>query len=191
MGNRTRPTHDWQSPQEWLSPNRNPRIWGWLTDPESLTQKLRHWAGDRLTLLIFEEHRSPLTPEEARFLESSNKEWGLRREVGFFSGSDLWVFSSTLIPDEAIRQEPWLAELGQTPLGDRVFGEGRGGRSHLEIAEVGRGQAFYESAWRHLGPNLPKAFWARRSQIVISGRPLLVQDGFVGETGPWNPDGIL
>ncbi|EQD37329.1 chorismate--pyruvate lyase [mine drainage metagenome] len=185
MGIRTRPTIGWHSPQQWPPQHRDPGIWTWLTDPESLTRKLRQQAGDRLSLLLFEERRTALTPEEILFLESPGEKWGLRREVGFFSSSDLWVFSSTLVPDETLRQEPWLAELGETPLGDRVFGEGLGARVRLEIAQVGAGWAFYEAARPHLGTAPPPSFWARRSLIRVAGRLLLVQDGFIGETGPW------
>ncbi|MHB1543149.1 MAG: chorismate--pyruvate lyase family protein [Gammaproteobacteria bacterium] len=190
MGTQTRPTIGWHSLQDGPPKRCDPGIWAWLTDPESLTRKLRRQVGDRLNLLVFRESRTALTPEEIRFFNAPGEERGLRREVGFFADSALWVFSSTLVPDETLRQEPWLAELGETPLGDRIFGEGLGERVRLEIAEVGAGWAFYEAARSHLGITLPPSFWARRSLIRVSGKPLLVQDGFIGATGPWNQNRI-
>lgn len=190
MGIRVCATAGWQSPQQCPLSHRDPGIWSWLTDPESLTRKLRHRAGDQLSLLVFGESRTALTSEEIRFLGGRMEHWGLKREVGFFAGDELWVFSSTLVPSETLRQEPWLAELGDTPLGDRIFGEGRGQRIQLEIAEATPGWPFYEAARPHLGTSLPSSFWARRSLIQVSGHPLLVQDGFIGETGPWHQNRI-
>lgn len=185
MDAQIRSAADWRSPAQCPLSLRDHPLWSWITDTASLTRKLRQAAGARLRLTPFEEKRTVLTSEEKRFLDDCEHPEGLRRAIGFFVGTDLWVFSSTLVPDPTLEKEPWLAELGTTPLGDRVFGEGLGNRERLEIAEMGPGMPFYEVARAHLGSTPPVSFWARRSLIRISGNPLLVLDGFIGQNGPW------
>ena len=122
--------------------------------------------------------------EDIHFLGSPASISGLRREVAFFSESEPWVFASTLIPDETLQGEPWLVQLGTTPLGDRLFGEKRGQRVRLEIAQVRTGQPLYEASRSQLG-HLPTWFWARRSLFRVGRHSLIVQDGFIGSGAPW------
>jgi chorismate--pyruvate lyase len=179
----------WHQP-EWWSSARDDPAWPWLTDEGSLTEKLRKWAGQHLRLVPFMEVHTAFDPEDMRFLGSPTSVAGLRREVAFFSESEPWVFATTLIPDETLKEEPWLVHLGATPLGDRLFGEKRGKRIRLEIAQVRTGHPLYEASRCQLG-RLPAWFWARRSLFQVGHHSLIVQDGFIGFRAPWRGTSIL
>jgi chorismate--pyruvate lyase len=182
-------TGGWHHP-DWWSGARGDPVWPWLTDEGSLTAKLRKWAGEHLRLVPFLEVRTALDAEEIHLLGSTGSVSGLRREVAFFSDSEPWVFASTVIPDETLDEEPWLVQLGTTPLGDRLFGEKRGQRIRLEIAHVRTGHPLYEAARIQLG-RLPPWFWARRSLFRVGHHSLIVQDGFIGSRAPWRVTSIL
>ena len=50
---------------------------------------------------------------------------GLFRDVEMCCGDNVWVFGQTIVPDSTLCVHPWLAELGDSALGETLSGSVR------------------------------------------------------------------
>ena len=79
----------------------------WLTEPGLLTARLRTSCADGFSLEVL-EHSEPVEDTPAK------------RRIFLRCGRRDCVYAETLIPAATIAAHPWLAVLGDEPLGERL-----------------------------------------------------------------------
>ena len=95
---------------------------------------------------------------------------------------EVWVFGQTVIPDSTLSAHPWLAELGESALGETLSDLSGIERSSYEYAWLPADDAVASRALRDADIK-PSGLWARRSRISIRGAPMLVQELFLPAMG--------
>lgn len=148
----------------------------WLLEPDSLSRRFERHC-EQFTVSLVEQapiDREQLTPDERALVGDTAC---LVRKVVLKGDGVPWVFARTLIPESTLTgQEQDLAQLGEMPLGFRVFTDQSARRDALEVANVG---------------TEAEPIWARRSRLWINDKPLLVAELFLQEapiykeTVPW------
>lgn len=113
-------------------------------------------------------HQVSLTADE-QWLVDAPTPAGNCREVILHGDRGPAVLGWTLFADGAL-QGSGIAELGEQPLGERVFGHEPARRDHLQVAR-------FEIA---ANPRCPAAtVWGRRSRLFLGPWPLLVHELFL------------
>ncbi|MFB2906721.1 chorismate lyase [Aeromonas jandaei] len=139
----------------------------WLLEPGSMTRRLRQhnchfsveWLGN---------HQVSLTADQ-QWLVDAPTPAGICREVILHGDRGPAVLGWTLFADVAL-EGSGLADLGEQPLGERIFGHEPARRDHLQVAR-------FEIA---ANPRCPAAVvWGRRSRLFLGPWPLLVHELFL------------
>ncbi|MCQ1056695.1 chorismate lyase [Photobacterium sp. DNB23_23_1] len=155
---------------QWLAPEdtviEGTEFGHWLLELDSLSRRFeRHCRA--FTVSLEEQgqiHRERLTDDERALIGDVDC---LLRKVVLKGDGVPWVFARTLIPLTTLTgQEQDLAQLGEMPLGFRVFTDRSARRDALEVANVGTEN---------------KPVWARRSRLWLNNKPLLVAELFLQE----------
>ncbi len=130
----------------------------WLQESASLSQRLAKYCACFRVQVLQERPYSlaELTPEEQGWL---NRRLGIERLVVLWGDDKPWVFARSLIPFDLFEHSP-LHNLGDTPLGLRVFCDPDAYRDGLQLAQCDE-------------------LWARRSRLWCVNRPLLVAELFL------------
>lgn len=172
---------------EWLPAERlgecslDHRLRTWLIGKGLLTARLKAVCGPRFALRLVDLWAGELDPAHQRALRVDDRS-GLFRDVEMVCGDQVWVFAESVLPDSTLNAHPWLAELGDSALGETL--------SALSGVE----RSSYEYAWLPVCDKLtaralrdayltPAGLWARRSRFVLRGAPMLVQELFLPATG--------
>jgi chorismate-pyruvate lyase len=107
---------------------------------------------------------------------------GLFRDVEMFCGEQVWVFGQTVIPDSTLVKHPWLAELGDSALGETLSELSGVERSSYEYAWLPGEEPVTSRALRDAEIK-PAGLWARRSRLSIRNSPMLVHELFLPAMG--------
>jgi chorismate--pyruvate lyase len=153
----------------------------WLIGNGLLTLRLKAACGERFGLHLVDQWTGLLSQAHKSALRAGDNA-GLFRDVEMCSGEKVWVFGQTVIPDSTLSAHSWLAELGDSSLGETL----------LDLSGVERGA--YEYAWLPTTEPVtsralrnaeikPAGLWARRSRIALRGAPLLIQELFLPAVG--------
>lgn len=181
--NNARPLHagHWMKAERLGQLNVDAAVQPWLIGKGLLTQRMKAACGDKFasrltdlwTGLLDETHKAGL-----RVADNA----GLFREVELCNGDQVWVFAQTVIPDSTLCLHPWLAELGDSSLGETLSELSGVERSSCEYALLPPDDALAGRALREA--DLKRArLWARRSRVQLRGAPLLVQEVFLPALG--------
>ncbi len=158
---------------------RRSGIESWLTDPGSLTRRLRS-ASDRFELRLLRQGPSRALRDEYPLL-------------GVPAGRKVWCRDVLLVADGVPRvlghsvcalpalHHAWrlLRHLGVKPVGDAVFTRPRTRRSALRVRALADGDALRRLA-AAARPDVAGPLWARRSAFVFAGQALWVTEVFFG-----------
>jgi chorismate lyase len=153
----------------------------WLIGKGLLTLRLKAVCGERFSLKVVDHWTGLLTGPQKSALKVEDGA-ALFRDVEMFCGDLVWVFGQTVIPDSTLSAYPWLAELGDSALGETLS----------ELSGVERGS--YEYAWLPADEPVtaralrdaevkPAGLWARRSRLSLRNAPMLVQELFLPAMG--------
>jgi len=153
----------------------------WLIGNGLLTERLRAACGSRFALRVL-DYWSGLLSASHRAALRVEDDAGLFRDVEMSCGEQVWVFDQTVIPDSTLSAHPWLAELGDSALGETL--------SDLSGVE----RSAYEYAWLPAADSMtaralcraeikPAGLWARRSRIALRSAPMLVHELFLPAQG--------
>lgn len=173
------------SGESWLArPPRTAerRLRPWLTDPASLTARIRMRCG-MFGVRVLRQSAGALTPDERRLLGLRAGERALLREVLLIADGRPVVFARSVLAQRE-QHGGWLRlwrGIGSRPLGAALFSDPRIRRQPLACARIGAADARYHLARRALAgaATLPPALWARRSVFRLHGRSLLVSEFFL------------
>src|SRR5579863_6423650 len=107
-------THAWRSLDEWPASARPARLWAYLSESGSLTERLRARAEDFHVQVLSQGHAT-LSDEDMVLLGAKPDEAGYVRQVYLCGREQPWVYARSVVAGSA---ERWLKELGERPLGD-------------------------------------------------------------------------
>lgn len=172
---------DHAAPLEWLAGDLagalpdDPGLRGWLQDSGSLTSRLRAACGSGFRLELLGEALEPVPADARGLLEEGTAR---ARRVRMFCGESLCVCATTLIPGATLSGEPWLAALGDRPLGDALLERGSIHRSPFEFTRASPAHPLFTPALD--GSDIRPAWvWARRSRFTLAAGPLLIYEMFL------------
>src|SRR5262249_20077685 len=97
---------------------------------------------------------------------------GLRRDVLLKAEDVSCVAASTLIPSGVLDVHPWLAKLGDRPLGEALKNHGHFWRGPFEFMRIDAGLIFQPA------PPTTQFVWARRFRFTFESGALLVTEIF-------------
>src|SRR5271165_646095 len=172
---------------EWLPAERfgqatvDAHVRPWLIGKGLLTQRLKAVCGERFVLRLVDQWTGLLDGAHKSVLRTEDNA-GLFRDVEMFHGEVVWVFAQTIMPDSTLCAHPWLAELGDSPLGETLSGLSGVERSSYEYAWLPGADAVTVRALRDAQLK-PAGLWARRSRVAVRGAPLLIQELFLPAMG--------
>ena len=162
-----------------LRTGENARIRPWLTDRNSLTERLRSLGAFSLTRLS--QGLAKPTRDEARALRLNPKQLARSREVVLFCDGQPVVFAHTILPRQP--RGPltrWLARLGNRSLGALLFSHPGFERGPLTARRLDRRDPLYRPAREalKLADTTPTTLWARRSRFTFGKQSVLVTEVF-------------
>jgi chorismate--pyruvate lyase len=152
-------------------------VLGWLTEPGLLTERVRRGCDGEFGLRVVDERHDLLDPADAGALGVQDLSTFVR-EVELTCDGAARVFAQTLVPAATLAAEPWLALLGNDPLGPRLATLGGALRDPLEFAELGPGDGLFARACRETRFP-PRSLWARRARYRLATHCLIVQEVFL------------
>jgi chorismate lyase len=188
--NTTRPTHGKAPATEaaqWMPAERlgqltmDAHVRSWLIGKGLLTQRIKAVCGERFSLRLVDQWTGLLNSAQQSALRSPDGA-GLFRDVEMFHGETVWVFGQTIVPDSTLCSHPWLAELGDSALGETLSGLSGVERSSYEYAWLPVHDAVTARALRDAELK-PAGLWARRSRVSLRRAPLLIQELFLPAIG--------
>jgi chorismate--pyruvate lyase len=172
---------------QWLPAERlgqlavDPQARPWLIGKGLVSLRMKAVCGEHFTLQLIDQWTGLLTAAHRSALRSTDNA-GLFRDVEMSHRGNVWVFAQTVIPDSTLCAHSWLAELGDTALGETLS----------DLSEVERSP--YEYAWLKVQDPVtaralrdaeikPAGLWGRRSRVSLRGAPLLMQELFLPAVG--------
>src|ERR1700736_2359514 len=174
-------------PIQWLPAERlgqltvDAHVRPWLIGKGLLTLRMKAVCGERFALRLVDQWTGLLDAAHRSALSSADGA-GLFRDVEMCGGEQVWVFAQTIIPDSTLCAHPWLAELGDTPLGETLSDLSGLERSSYEYAWLPVEEPVTARALRAAEVR-PAGLWARRSRVSLRGAPLLMQELFLPAIG--------
>lgn len=124
----------------------------WLAEPGSLTQRLRGEPGALTLHCLFQG----VAPDGD----------GWQRQVLLLKAGRPWVWALTQASAATLSHHPELAQQGERPLGDWLFGAAGAQREALLYADLAHEEALVEALQRWRLP-LPPRLWARHSSFAL------------------------
>lgn len=157
-----------------------PALVPWLTDPASLTARIRA-RSERFHVEVLSQCLGSAQRDEAQALRLRAGERVWVREVLLVADGRPVVFARTVLPRRNVRGAWNLFHgIGNRPLGAALFADPRIARGPLASARLDARDARYHRA-REVAqlPALPAGLWARRSVFTLHRRALLVTEVFL------------
>lgn len=155
-----------------------PRLIPWLTDPGSLTARIRARCG-RFGVRVLGQRLAPVHRDEAAVLGLPAGQLAWLREVVLEADGVAVVYARSIMPRSNLRGG-WnrFTGMGSRPLGAALFADPRIARQPLHVARLDGRDRRYLLAGRAEGVE-GRGLWARRSVFLLDGRALLVCEVFL------------
>ncbi len=155
-----------------------PGLAQWLAEPGLLTARLTGATGGEVRLKVVQQELATFSAEQRSLLGSSG-DTGYSREIELCIGRVPWVYAQTLVPDATLRACPWLAELGDSPLGEMLGALSGVSRGAFEYADLSAAHPLAARAQRAVPGESRLTLPARRALVRVRDWPLLVQEVFL------------
>jgi chorismate lyase len=146
----------------------------WLIGNGLISLRMKAVCGERFALRVVDQWTGLLSAAHKSALRSTDNA-ALFRDVEMSHGGAVWVFAQTIMPDSTLCAHPWLAELGDSALGETLGDLSGVERSSYEYAWLPVEEAVTARALRDAEIK-PAGLWARRSRVSLRGDPLLMQE---------------
>ncbi len=174
-------------PIQWLPAERlgqldiEGRMRPWLIGKASLSARMEAACAERYAARLVDQWTGLLDAGHKDCLKVADCA-GLFRDEELCCGAQVWVFAQTVVPDSTLCVHPWLAELGDSAVGE-ILGDLSGvERSSYEYAWLPASSPLTARALRDTDLS-PPGLWARRSRILLRGVPMLSQEAFLPAMG--------
>jgi chorismate lyase len=171
----------WQPAERLGQLSMDAQLRPWLIGSGLLTQRLKTACGEKFALRLVDQWTGLLSGSHRAVLRSEDNA-GLFCDVEMWCGECVWVFGQTVVPDSTLILHPWLAELGDSALGETLSALSGVERSPYEYAWLPTEEAVTARALRDAEIK-PAGLWARRARISLRGAPLLSQELFLPSMG--------
>jgi chorismate lyase len=127
---------------------------------------------------ILSQGHATLSEEDMALLGAKPDEAGYVRQVYLCGqGQQPWVYARSVVAGPS---ENWLKELGERPLGDKVFANADVERSPIAVARLEPRHALHKEAVARLPASQHgSALWARRSRLSVGGGHILIYECFL------------
>jgi chorismate--pyruvate lyase len=176
----------WQAPHD--VKDLSPRLFDWLLNTGSLTERLQALTNAFHVTLLGQEEMPMDACEHEMLCSSKHKAWQIREVLlqGLpVAGQEItkknndkpqaqlqdWVFARSVLPNELCHSQ-W-ANLGNQPLGSRIFNDDNFVRSEFQIGKL----RYHPLTLKVFSPE--HTCWARRSKFMIEDYELLVAEAFL------------
>jgi chorismate--pyruvate lyase len=157
------------------------RVRPWLIGNGLLTLRMKAVCNGSFALKLVDQWTGLLDSAHKSAMRSPD-DAGLFQDVEMLHGEKIWVFERTVMPDSTLCAHPWLAELGDSALGEMLSALSSVERGPYEYAWLPAEDALTARALR--GAEMkPDGLWARRSRVSLRGAPLLMQEVFMPAVG--------
>jgi chorismate--pyruvate lyase len=153
----------------------------WLIGKGLLTLRMKAACGERFALRLVDQWTGLLSAAHRSALGATDNA-GLFRDVEMSCGEQVWVFAQTIMPDSTLCAHPWLAELGDSALGETLSDLSGLERSSYEYAWLPVAEPVTARALRDAEIK-PAGLWARRSRVSLRSAPMLMQELFLPAIG--------
>jgi len=171
----------WQPAERLGQLSMDAQLRPWLIGKGLLTLRLKEVCRNRFALRLVDQWSGLLSASHRSLLRTEDNA-GLFRDAEMCCGDSVWVFSQTIVPDSTLIVHPWLAELGDSALGETLSDLSGVERSSYEYAWLPIDEAVTARALRDAEIK-PAGLWARRARITLRGSPLLTQELFLPSMG--------
>lgn len=170
---------DWSGYRSSFNHKLPPAVQSWVYESHSLTQRLRDWYGDGVSVDILFHQWHPPFLSEWRQLKSPANRACLIREVLLHTDGKPLILARTIIPAKTIKAAKRnLNHLGNRPLGEIIFSYPKLKRLDMNIACVAPENWNKEVIQR---AKIDQPIWGRRTVYSIRQRPMLVSEFFLPE----------
>jgi chorismate--pyruvate lyase len=143
------------------------RLRSWLLTPGLLTQRMRDTCGERFRMNVLSER---------------NERGDHLREIELCCDGIAWVWAQTHVPAALLAAEPWLAQIGQTALGEALASHGALRRPEFDYAKLHDDVDVVRAALaRRALPAQP--LWVRRSVFELGAHTLTLREVFLPDVG--------
>lgn len=163
-----------------------PRLRPWLTDPGSLTARIRARC-EGFSVRVLGQRLGRVHRDEAVLLGLRAGELAWLREVVLEADGVAVVYARSIMPRANLRGG-WnlFTGLGSRPLGAALFADPRIARQPLHVARLDGRDRRYRRALC-VAPPMGRSLWARRSVFLLEGRALLVCEVFLPDIAQLRP----
>jgi chorismate--pyruvate lyase len=168
---------------DWLPAERlgqvsiDARVRAWMIGNGLLTLRLKAACKESFALRLIDQWTGLLQASHQQILRTQDNA-GLYRDVEMECDGRIWVFAQSIVPDSTLSAHPWLAELGDSALGETLIGLSGYEHSAYEFGWLPADHSVAARALRNAEVR-PAGLWARRSRIILRGAPILVQELFL------------
>jgi chorismate--pyruvate lyase len=150
----------WHSLPEHTGMIPEPAIHSWLQETGLLTARLRTLCADSFQLEVL-EHSPPSAAQPAK------------RRIVLWCGTAPCIYAETIIPATTIDAHPWLATLGDEPLGERLSSQPNVSRSEFRFCQIAATTIPAEII------TSTELHWSRQSDFKLASHPLTVTEVFL------------
>lgn len=144
--------------------NGNSDRWQPLASFTGIPEEVRSWLAETGPLTARVRARSESF--RLRVLGETQEGAMHRRDIAMYDGDQPLVFARTRVPADTLAAHPWLAELGEQPLGSRMYDEPGFHREAFEVARLVAGNELHDFIRTHIMP-LDEPVWARRARVAF------------------------
>lgn len=165
----------WRPIQQWTGLAMPDAARAWLTEPGSLTARLKAAFPDGFRVQVLGQRWAVPFPADARRLGLRRGRRALIREVQLVCSEGVLICARTTIPPRTLHGLKRLARVGSRSLGEVIFSYPDLRRVGLDVARIEPTsmQALVQS---ELGQS--DVLWGRRNAYDIAGRTFLVSEYF-------------
>ncbi len=167
---------EWLLPEGFSQSGLPEIISNWLSEPGSLTQRIKQSFAGEFTVELLRQGQSKAFSCDAKQLEIGQFQAAFVREVLLRVSGQTLVFARTTIPTHSLGVLDSLTKLGNKPLGEVIFAYPGLERLNLNIAKIPR---CYLSALSAQLLGEKDFLWARRNTYKIAGQVFLVSEFFL------------
>jgi len=151
----------------------------WLIETGSLTRKIKSLCSDVFSVQLISQTVKVATTDEQKMLQLSSGDEVIVRQVYLFCGQTAVVYARSLIPVLALQDRfAELDNLGEKPLGEKIFSDPQLERSQIEWVLMNAANPIYTDVTRILNEP-PVLVSGRRSLFYGAVKPILISEYFL------------
>ena len=158
---------NWHGPDDILIDDA--QLKNWLLDTGSLTERVQASCQHFALQLLGQKTQVPHPSEQSLLFANGDTRYQAR-EILLCGDGTPWVFARSIIPQAFVDAE--LSELGNEPLGKRLFNDARFKRSEFQLCHLSASAFGYDTS---------HTLWGRRSLFTLDNYSMIVAEVFLPE----------